>query len=298
MIDYMNINYHSGDKCRELFDKLIKERLEEWVRLADAKLPSRDICKVIVNLGNDDPFFADAILDSSSKLIRPEGKVIDLPAGLKLLSTGYSTKTPWKCPRDITEAELTRIISSMTQQLKTGDKLIFNFHCPPVNSSLDLAYGIDPITLRPMAGLGSNPTINVGSYEVRKAIEFWQPVASLHGHIHEVHAKEYIKNTLCFNPGTDYQHGKLQGAFLQINSQGVIEYETLTKEMQNSVQPAVSNNMLKAFLSSLPGIGIFFKNYTAPKLPEKESELEKVRKSLEELRTAVSSLKEQKDDKI
>ena len=233
-----------------------------WRRkiLPESKLPDPETCKVIVNAGNDDPFFVDEILDKSNKIIRPEGQIIELPAKLKLLSTGYTTKTPWPCPREKSEEELKELISSMTDQIFEADKLIFNFHCPPYNTSLDLANNIDRTTLQKKYGKQ-----HVGSKSIRKAIEYWQPIASLHGHIHEVCAKENIKNSICYNPGSDYSNGKLQGVFLQINEKGNIEFETLTVEKISETSETETTRIIKTVMKSLPVIGSFYKDFSSTK---------------------------------
>ena len=40
-----------------------------------------------------------------------------------------------------------------------------------------------------------------GSKAVREAIERYQPVLSLHGHIHEARGNARVGKTLCINPG-------------------------------------------------------------------------------------------------
>jgi Icc-related predicted phosphoesterase len=267
-------------KKREIFDKLAKERLEEWVKLANERLPPSEVCQVIINAGNDDPFFVDKILAKCPKLVRPEGKLIDLPGNIKLLSTGYSTKTPWNCPRDITEEELAKKIDRMTSKLKPGARVIFNFHCPPYNTALDLANEIDPVTFKPVAG---NNKVPVGSTAVKKAIEVWQPLVSLHGHIHEVHAKQLIGKTLCYNPGTDYKNGKLQGVFLQIND-GKVEIESLTQERYSAERETSNHKIVNKIMTMVPGFG-------------KVLEENEIEKKLDALQKQVSEISEKQEKK-
>jgi Icc-related predicted phosphoesterase len=247
---------------REVIDRLVKERVEDWVKLADALLPSRDECQVFINPGNDDPFFIDPILDASWKLIRPEGQIYDLPCGLKMLSTGYSNWTPWDCPRQCKnrddETELLTRIAEMTSQLAARDfkHVLFNFHCPPRDTTLDLANKIDPNTKQKVAGLRGAAKEHVGSTAVRQAIEVWQPLAGLHGHIHEVTTKrDKIGNTICFNPGTDYYTGHLQGVYLQINKRGEIEAYFLTEERHPRAKKNKPRSLLDALLSGFPVVG-------------------------------------------
>ena len=289
--DYKKLQF--GKKYqKDVFEKLVKKRLIEWVELADSKLSSNTDCKVIINGGNDDPFYIDSILDSSKKMIHAEGKIIDLPAGLKLLSTGFSVKTPWNCPRDISEDELKIKISNMTNQLVESDKLIFNFHCPPYNTALDLAYKINQDTFEPVAGIGGPPLINVGSKVIRESIEKWQPIVSLHGHIHEIHAKQNIGKTLCVNPGTDYKNGRLQGFFIQINDNGIIEFETLTEERDTQNSEADNQSLLNSIISSIPCFGPIFNKYrSGKKQNELDQKIGSIQKDLEEIKNFV---KEQK----
>jgi Icc-related predicted phosphoesterase len=248
-----------------IMERLAGERLEEWVKLADESLPSRDVCQVFVNAGNDDPLFVDAILDKSRTLIRPEGRVFELPCGFKLLSTGLSSPTPWKCPRDVSEKDIAARISQMTAQLSSHDRRrsIFNFHCPPRDTALDLAFKIDPVTLRPYAGFKGVQREHVGSHEVRRAIEVWGPLVGLHGHIHEVTAKERIGQTICFNPGSDYRTGHLQGVFLQINLSGKVEADIFTQERDPDQGRARPLTWVESIVSALPLIGEWFEAYQA-----------------------------------
>ena len=247
---------------RSTINNLVADRIREWVRLADERLPSRDECQVFINPGNDDPYLIDSILDSSHKLVRPEGQIYDLPAGIKLLSCGYSNWTPWDCPRQCAvrgdESELSDRIAAMTSQIPAQEynKVIFNFHCPPFDTPLDLANKIDPITKQKIVGIGGAAKEHVGSTAVRQSIEFWKPLAGLHGHIHEVVTRRaQLGSTVCFNPGTVYYTGHLQGVFLQINKRGEIEAEFITEEKHTRDTNTTSGAMSEAALSAIPVIG-------------------------------------------
>jgi len=52
---------------------------------------------------------------------------------------------------------------------------------------------------------------NVGSIAVSNAIKKYQPLMSLHGHIHESRGDCKIGRTVCINPGSDYSQGILRG---------------------------------------------------------------------------------------
>ncbi|HZP90770.1 MAG TPA: metallophosphoesterase, partial [Actinomycetota bacterium] len=59
-------------------------------------------------------------------------------------------------------------------------------------------------------------TTGGGSSAVREAIERYQPVVGLHGHIHESGGRIRIGRTRCFNPGSEYQQGVLQGVIVSL----------------------------------------------------------------------------------
>jgi len=57
----------------------------------------------------------------------------------------------------------------------------------------------------------------VGSTAVREAILKYQPMLSVHGHIHESRGVKRMRRTLAINPGSVYGDGVLQGAVLELN---------------------------------------------------------------------------------
>jgi Icc-related predicted phosphoesterase len=57
----------------------------------------------------------------------------------------------------------------------------------------------------------------VGSTSVHDAIKRFQPMLSLHGHIHESKGAARIGKTLALNPGSSYEEGILQAAVVHID---------------------------------------------------------------------------------
>ena len=57
----------------------------------------------------------------------------------------------------------------------------------------------------------------VGSSAVRDSIVAYQPMLSLHGHIHESRGEARIGKTLALNPGSEYSEGVLRGVILTLN---------------------------------------------------------------------------------
>jgi len=141
----------------------------------------------------------------------------------------YSNETPWKTPREISEDELARKIVEAIHGVEDFGKCIFNFHCPPKDSTLDtcpmLDTSTDPPTVIMEAG---NPVLfGAGSTSVRAAINKYQPVLALHGHIHESRGIARLGKTVCINPGSEYGEGILHGVIVNI-SDGKIEGYQLT----------------------------------------------------------------------
>jgi len=240
----------SPSSRQEIFDGLAKQRLREWIAFADTRLAGREDCQIIINAGNDDPLYVDEILDSSKMMKRAEGEVLDLPAGMKLVSTGYSNMSPWKCPRDEEEAVLKERISQMTKSLRAADarRTIFNLHCPPKNTLLDLAPALEEGSLRKIMGPKGPVMSHVGSTAVREVIEAFQPVASLHGHIHTGTGIDHIDRTTCFNPGSDYSAGTLQGVFVIFNSDGELVFHHFTNEREAAKKDYANLNWLDTML--------------------------------------------------
>ena len=55
---------------------------------------------------------------------------------------------------------------------------------------------------------------------MRAAIDEYQPVVGLHGHIHEAEGVKRIGSTVCINPGSIYGSGWLKGAIVDFNASG------------------------------------------------------------------------------
>jgi len=67
--------------------------------------------------------------------------------------------------------------------------------------------------------------IHVGSVAVRQAIEKYQPLLGIHGHIHESRGFVKIGQTLCINPGSEYGEGILRGVIVNLAKDKVLSYQ-------------------------------------------------------------------------
>jgi uncharacterized protein len=218
------MNGISGDEAalEGLMEKLAGERLAEWMALAEERLPATG-ARLFVNCGNDDPFSLDAIVEESSATFM-EGKILEIAEGRHVASLGFANQTPWECPRDVPEEELSRRLEAeLAEWSDDRGQLIFNCHCPPYDSGLDTAQQLNP-DLSPVTEGGQPVQGPVGSTAVRGAIERYQPILSLHGHIHESKAATKIGPTLAINPGSEYPEGVLRGAVVDLDESGVNSY--------------------------------------------------------------------------
>ena len=59
--------------------------------------------------------------------------------------------------------------------------------------------------------------VGAGSQVVRQAIERYQPLLSLHGHIHESRGVIKMGRTTAINPGSEYGEGILRGVIVAIS---------------------------------------------------------------------------------
>jgi uncharacterized protein len=195
------------------FSQEMVHSLDRWLDMADGKLRGGEI-PCILNGGNDDIWEIDDIIESSPCVSFGEGKALDLD-GFHLASMGWTNPTPWDTFREAPEDELKQKIDAAVAQIPDMERAIFNFHAPPFGTGLDEAPALDE-TLRPMhGGAVMKP---VGSTAVRDAINSYQPMLSVHGHIHESRGIKKMGRTLAINPGSVYGDGVLQGAVLELNA--------------------------------------------------------------------------------
>ena len=191
---------------------LMRERLAAWMQLAEERLRPLGL-PAFWMLGNDDPPDLEALLDAAPWGAHAEDRVLPLGDDHWLLSLGYSNPTPWDSYRELPEDELAGRLDALFEQVEDPSRAILNAHVPPYGSGLDDAPVLDS-GLQVQAAAGQVKMGPVGSTAVREAIERHQPLASLHGHVHESAGFRRIGRTVAVNPGSDYGTGALNGALL------------------------------------------------------------------------------------
>ncbi len=207
------------EKEREIwFEGVIVETFRGWMALADERLENTDV-RCFVMPGNDDPASLEQPIAESRHIESCDERAVEFD-GYTMLSLGFSNRTPWNSPRELDEDELYRRIAELAEQVPDLSRCVFNLHAPPYDSRLDTAAELDD-ELRPVL-IGNQPhMIPVGSTAVREAIERFQPLVALHGHIHESPGAARIGRTLCLNPGSDYASGRISGCLVNFRGETV-----------------------------------------------------------------------------
>jgi len=204
-----------GDPKRvyDLFNAQMRGRLRAWLALADERLRPQRL-KLHVIPGNDDRFEIDDEVRQSETVVYCEGRVVDI-GGYEVASCGFTNPTPWKTPRELPEEELRKKLDAATRGIGHPDRVLFNFHCPPVGTAIDVAPLLTP-DLKIVARAGSVATQHVGSTAVRALLEERQPLLGLHGHIHESRGEDHVGRTTVLNPGSEYNQGVLHGVLVDL----------------------------------------------------------------------------------
>jgi len=201
----------------DLVDKRFKQVMVDgtarWIAMAEEKLAGTGI-RVIACPANDDMFEIDHVL-ASAELVETGDE--DHPTQLgefTMVSMGWTNPTPWHTFREADEPELARRIERALAFAEDPSTTILNFHAPPYGSKLDNAPALNPDLTYVSGGQALRP---VGSTSVRDAVRRFQPLLSMHGHIHESKGATRIGGTLALNPGSSYEEGILQVAIVNLD---------------------------------------------------------------------------------
>jgi Icc-related predicted phosphoesterase len=197
----------------ELFERLMVEEARRWMQLADERIAENGI-PVYVVAGNDDPWALDEVLGSAERVISAEAEVVRVGEH-EMISCSFANPTPWKSPRELSEDDLYTRLKGLADTLTAPERAIFNLHVPPYDTGLDKAALVnDDLTY---VTHGGEPVEGpVGSHAVRQIIEEYQPVLALHGHIHESRGVTRLGRTLCINPGSEYNSGRIHGVLVTL----------------------------------------------------------------------------------
>ncbi|HEX4897157.1 MAG TPA: hypothetical protein VFV53_02215 [Candidatus Limnocylindrales bacterium] len=216
------------EAVERLFVRLATERLARWIDLAESRLAGTGV-KVYATGGNDDLTEVMATMDRTDtrSFVACEDRAVPIDDEHVMVSMPYVNPTPWHTPREADEPELAERIARLADGFADHRQVIFNFHAPPVDSTLDTCPMLDASTDPPSQVVrgGQQVLYGAGSTAIRASIERYQPMLGLHGHIHESQSVARLGRTTCVNPGSEYGEGILRGCLITIADGKVTSYQ-------------------------------------------------------------------------
>lgn len=225
--EYDEIRNDAG-AVERLFDEMARRRLENWLLLAQERLTGTSV-RMFLTGGNDDTEALLRVLDDSrlDNVISCDDKVVCLDSRHEMVTLGLSTPTPWNTPRERSEEVIGGRLEQLMSTVVDPDRCVLNVHVPPINSSLDRCMKLDSAVWPPAPVFirGQPVYIGAGSKSVVEIIDKYQPIAGLHGHIHESRGVVKRGRTQAFNPGSEYAEGILRGMILAFRDSGLTGYQ-------------------------------------------------------------------------
>jgi Icc-related predicted phosphoesterase len=212
-----HLQEHPEDVDKRFLDEMVGT-LQRWMDLAQERLGPRGV-RLIGIAGNDDPVELDKVIERHPYAEWVDGRVVEIGDGIEVVGYSWVNPTPWDSPREHEEERLGQELEGLVKLLRDPERSIWNVHVPPHNTGLDLAPEVTD-DYRIVNQGGTPKMIPVGSTSLRAVLEAVQPIASVHGHVHESRARVKLGRTLAVNPGSAYSEGTLQAAFLRVGRKG------------------------------------------------------------------------------
>jgi uncharacterized protein len=217
---------------KALFQERGRATLQSWIELAHDRLAGTPVRLYLTGGNDDEPGVLEVLEEADGEhVVACEGVLVELDGMHTMITVGLSTPTPWDTPREASEAEIGAAIAASLSAVSDPGRCVFNIHCPPIDSLLDRCPKLDTSRMalgelpRPILEHGRVVMTSGGSGAVRQAVETYQPLMGLHGHIHESAGRIKIGGTPCFNPGSAYGQGALEGVIVSIRDGKVVSYQ-------------------------------------------------------------------------
>jgi Icc-related predicted phosphoesterase len=208
------LNAAPDDELRGLFEGKIYDRIRHWAEFVNQNL-NPDIRCVWIGGNDDDQPLLDRLLKSElGRFEYVEDKVVELD-GFELLSYGHSNRTGFYTAREVDDDGT--IFSQLQQigaKIRNKNRCIFNIHVPPFTCG-----NLDSV----LKGNGGQ-LVHVGSEDVLRFIMQYEPIADFAGHIHEGRGVAEIGRTMVFNPGSEFQIGKMSACVVEVKGAAVKDY--------------------------------------------------------------------------
>lgn len=212
----------------ELMVRVVLQHLRNWIAHIKEHQSRTDVT-VFLCPGNDDHYEVDDVIrEEETEMVRlGKDNAIEY-RGITIISMGDVTPTPWSTYRELPEDKMREKIDRLVQTVDNSVPLILNFHCPPKPTKLDLAPELES-DLRPVLRGGSQIMTHVGSEAVYDALRQYQPLAGLHGHVHESPGIIKIGTTIAVNPGCEYEQGMMKGFLFDIEDDCIVRHSRIER---------------------------------------------------------------------
>jgi len=175
-------------KLEKTLAEIIADQFSRWIKIAD-EIYRLD--RVLWSPAHGDiPQLDDILRGLGAKLVNDSVSFIE---DVQLVSLGYGSPIQ-NSYREVSDSDIYIKGKSLLKDAEK-DKVIMNFHMPPLSSKLDVI----------KVGFKK---LHAGSKAVLDLINEYQPFVSLHGHVHESAGVEKIGNTTAINPGSIFQLGE------------------------------------------------------------------------------------------
>ncbi|MFP4110097.1 MAG: hypothetical protein ACOCVE_04850 [Desulfovermiculus sp.] len=210
----------SAEARDKLLRKLITKSISSWLKQSRKKLAGSGKRLFVLSGGADPPYLGELFPDSDT-VIWAQNKVLQLENGCPVINQGFSEPTPWKGTWEMEEDRLLDLLETQISEISDIYRAIFNMHAPPFNTGLDDV----PADELPETGPMGARYAPMGSRAVRRVIEKYQPLLSLHGLTQGSRRQTRLGRTLCLNPGSLCRLGILSGFLISLDARGIHSFQ-------------------------------------------------------------------------
>lgn len=214
------------EEVDRVFLEAMRASVQGWFDLAAERLAPRGI-RMFAIAGNDDPRGLDEVLEGHEFVESVDRMLAEIAPDIEVVGFSGANRTPWNSPREYDEQEIHAILEEEIGRIRAPERSIWNIHVPPRNSGLDTCPEVRPDLT--VVSDGGEPRLHgAGSSAVRELIEQYQPMLSVHGHIHESRGIGKLGKTVAVNPGSEYTEGVLRAAFIRIDPKRGVRAQLLS----------------------------------------------------------------------
>jgi Icc-related predicted phosphoesterase len=201
-----------------------RRSLRHWLDLAEQKL-NKAKPHLVIMPGDGDPPFVDELIKKSSTAQWAQGEIITLTPIHKLISAGPYHSGSCDDSHQVSEEKLFQYLQDQVSMLDEMYNNLFNIQLPPFDEALSDAPRLNLGRRKRKRAEHPSPP---GCAAVRRFIETYQPLLSLHGHPHGTDNKfAHIGRTLCCVPGRGHLEGLLCGFLITLNESEILDFQPI-----------------------------------------------------------------------